>query len=146
NLGGDLAIGHDTKAGNHRVFVHVETATSLIQQFHRPLLILSSAWGPVNKNSRKRAPGPFTTRGDSLRCSRNPGSNLYSGLIAPMGGPTSVPTAQCGAAPTMAARWVPSIFSWHRCARAICAFASWNICQSEWSLASSTRRNQRDGP
>src|SRR5947199_8100827 len=35
---------------------------------------------PVNKKSRKRAPGPMTARGDSLGCSRNPGSNYYAGL------------------------------------------------------------------
>jgi hypothetical protein len=28
-----------------------------------------------NKKSNKRAPGPMKARGDSLRCSRNPGSN-----------------------------------------------------------------------
>src|ERR1700730_12222263 len=33
---------------------------------------------PVNKKSRKRAPGPMTARGDSLGCSKNPGSNLYA--------------------------------------------------------------------
>src|ERR1700730_17057508 len=38
---------------------------------------------PVNKKSRKRARGPMTARGDSLGCSRNPGSNLYAGLFAP---------------------------------------------------------------
>ena len=31
-------------------------------------------------------------RGDSLMCSRNPGSNYKSGLIAPKRIPTSVPT------------------------------------------------------
>src|SRR6516164_4886963 len=30
--------------------------------------------------SRKRAPGPKMARGDSLRCSENPGSNLNAGL------------------------------------------------------------------
>src|ERR1700737_4077914 len=35
-------------------------------------------WAPVNKKSRKRAPGPMTARGDSLGCSKNPGSNLYA--------------------------------------------------------------------
>src|SRR6516164_3738858 len=38
---------------------------------------------PVNKKSKKRAAEPMTARGDSLGCSRNPGSNLYAGLCAP---------------------------------------------------------------
>ena len=33
-------------------------------------------------------------RGDSLMCSRNPGSNYKSGLIAPKRIPTSVPTTR----------------------------------------------------
>src|SRR4029077_5949594 len=52
-------------------------------QFHLLLLGCVIGMGPVKKNSRKRAPGPMTARGDSLRCSRNPGSNFRSGLIAP---------------------------------------------------------------
>jgi hypothetical protein len=43
------------------------------------------AWGPSNENSRKRAPGPMTTRGDRLVCSRNPGSNYETGYNAPRG-------------------------------------------------------------
>ena len=48
------------------------------------------------KNSKKRAPGPMVmARGDSLMCSRNPGSNYKSGLIAPKRIlPTSVPTTR----------------------------------------------------
>ena len=49
---------------------------------------------PVNKKSKKRAPEPMTARGDSLGCSRNPGSNLYAGLFAPSLYTTSVPTAR----------------------------------------------------
>src|SRR6266566_2638644 len=41
---------------------------------------MSPAWGSSNRNSTKRAPGPMTARGDSLGCSRNPGSNYYAGL------------------------------------------------------------------
>src|SRR5258708_4477502 len=36
----------------------------------------------------------MTTLGDSLGCSRNPGSNLYAGLFAPSLCTTSVPTAR----------------------------------------------------
>src|SRR5262249_54687199 len=39
-----------------------------------------SAWGSHARNSRDRAPGPLTARGDRLRCSRIPGSNYGTGL------------------------------------------------------------------
>src|SRR5262249_11405093 len=38
------------------------------------------AWGSHARNSRDRAPGPLTARGDRLRCSRIPGSNYGTGL------------------------------------------------------------------
>src|SRR5262249_13295330 len=48
------------QAGHYRLFVNVETATASMQQFHCFLPgCASSAWGPVNKNSKKRAPRPM---------------------------------------------------------------------------------------
>ena len=47
--------------------MNVKTATSPMQQLH--LILLGCAVGagaPVNKKSKKRAPGPMTARGDSL--------------------------------------------------------------------------------
>lgn len=41
----------------------------------------TSTWGSVSKNSRKHAPEPRMARGNSLRCSQNPWSNLYAGSL-----------------------------------------------------------------
>jgi hypothetical protein len=38
NFSRDLAIGYKALAGDHRLFVNVETATSSMQQFHLLLL------------------------------------------------------------------------------------------------------------
>src|SRR5262245_3179829 len=41
------------------------------------------AWGPSIKVLYQACSGAITALGDSLGCSRSPGSNLYSGLTAP---------------------------------------------------------------
>jgi hypothetical protein len=58
----------------------------------RSLRCASSAWDPANRNSRKRAPGPITARGDTLRCSRIPGTLRRAASHQER--PTSVPATR----------------------------------------------------
>jgi hypothetical protein len=46
NFGGDLTVGYKAQAGNHRLLVNVETATSSMQQFHLLLLRCVVGVGP----------------------------------------------------------------------------------------------------
>jgi hypothetical protein len=75
NFGRDLAVSYKAQAGHQRLFVNVETASVDATVPCLPPGLRRRRGAPVNKNSNKRAPGPMTARGDSLRCSRNPGSN-----------------------------------------------------------------------
>ena len=52
NFPGDLAVTDQPYAGNHRIFVNVETATTRMPQFHCLLLLRASAWGSADKNAR----------------------------------------------------------------------------------------------
>src|SRR5262245_56797053 len=64
----DFAIDHEAYTGDHRRLVNVETATARMQDFHNGPPDTPPAWGSQHENSRDRAPGRMTARGDRLRC------------------------------------------------------------------------------
>jgi hypothetical protein len=51
NFGADLAVSHQSQAGNHRLLVNVETATTRMPHFHRSLLWTRRRGAPFIKNS-----------------------------------------------------------------------------------------------